>query len=179
MIVKIDRPQYEECEKAAANMWCSSKGGVYGKGLLNSIADPYRTERIGRLGEMALCKVINTSPDFSYRKFGDAGDFVINNKKIDIKTAARNYGEMLVCGENEWGKKVDIKSDIYVAAVILKDDTTRKESEVDILGWCRKDVLIAGELVPARKGRHQNYVMRYTDLTDIDELVKLIEGKRL
>ena len=179
MIVRIDKELYEECEKAAANMWCSSKKGMYGKGLLNTKNDPLKTERTGRLGEMALCLVLNASPDFSYRKFGDAGDFVVEGKKIDIKTAARNYGEMLVYAENEWGKKVNIKSDIYVAAVVLSDDIEKKEAEIDILGWCKKEDLMSRDLVPARQGKHKNYAVPHAELDSIDKFVKLVQEKKL
>ena len=37
--VSIKDKAYLECQEAAQKMWCSSKPGIYGKGLLNTKID--------------------------------------------------------------------------------------------------------------------------------------------
>lgn len=169
MEVLIKQEEYLECVRAAKNMWCSSKPGIYGRGLLNTPTDPTRTERMGRLGEKALSLYLNLKPDFEYKELGDAGDLVFGLNKVDIKTASRDYGKLLVQAENEFGYKTPLKSDYYVAAVILKDNGI--EALVKLVGWCTKEEVLNSGIHPAIKGKHKNHVIPYNKLKTMNTFV--------
>ena len=85
--------EYDMCEKSSHNQWSNEKTGPWGRGHINTTDDPHKTNRIGKLGEMALAKVHDKPVDLDYHKGGDAGDFILLETascKItaNIKTAA-------------------------------------------------------------------------------------------
>jgi len=171
--ILLEKDDYEKAISSSQNMWCSSKQSFYGRGLLNTKDDPYKTERTGKLGEIALSKILNVEPDLSYRKHGDKSDFYINNKHIDIKTAARfpKYQAGLIYALNEFGKPVKIKSDIYVFGYIENDDLSNKIANIVLLGFQLKENIIQLPMVPAKYGKHLNYEIKYDTLIDIDKLL--------
>ena len=169
IVIKIKGQEYLDCIEASKNMWCSSKAGFYGRGILNKQKDPHRTERLGRLGEKALSKYLKRDVNFKYVKGGDSGD-LISESKIDIKTASYNYGALLIQAENEFGKKNKIKCDIYVAAICESDDGENKEATIRLVGWCDKTFIENQKMVPARVGKHKNYDIAYENLNPIETL---------
>lgn len=171
MRVEISKKGYQQAVEASKNMWSSKKPGFYGRGMLNTNSDPYKTERIGRLGELALASVLKVNPDFSYRKFGDKYDFKINEYTIDIKTAATTkYKQLLVMGVNEYNRPVKLKADIYIAAHLIEEDHVKQKAAIELVGFCTKKQLLQKGLFPAKIGRHQNYQFDYADLQSLELL---------
>lgn len=172
-IVNIDKEEYDICDKAAKNMWANSKKGYYGKGMLNTVEDPYKTERTGRLGEMAFGILVNQSIDDEYKHLGDTHDFFFENKKIDVKTAAKkpSYSCGLVRAETQSGKKLDLSSDIYVFGYVINDDVNKKTAQICLVGYMKKADIIKLEPKKARRGFHKNYEVHYKTLLDIGDLI--------
>jgi hypothetical protein len=172
MKIVITTEDYIKCEKASCNMWANSKKGVYGKGLINNNNDPYKAERVGKLGEVALAKVLGGDVDFSYKEKGDFCDITVKGKKVDIKTALRNYGELLVYARHENGRDIELKSDLYIAAVLLEEDRIKKRAIVDLIGWCTRKEILANGMHPGKNGaKHLNYVAKYSSLKHLDVLI--------
>ena len=172
MIVEISGKNYEKCLESSKNMWCSSKKGQYGHGLINTPCDPTKVERIGRLGEMALSLVTGLQPDFGYIKNGDASDFI--GTKIDMKTASKypRYETGLIQAINERGVKLPLKNDIYVFGYVIKDDITNHLANIEIVGWQTKEFIEKLPIVIARMGSHQNYEVPYKNLLPIEGLTQ-------
>lgn len=166
----IQGKDYIDCIESANNMWCSSKPGIWGNGILEN------AEKLGRLGEKALSLYLNLPVDFSYRKYGDTGDLIFH-KSIDIKTASRNYKKMLIQGENEFGQLIPLKSDYYVAAYCNYIDIEGKKAKITIVGWIRRESIINNKLVSAIRGLHKNYQIGYNELIPIKLLKSEINGK--
>jgi hypothetical protein len=178
----VDGKDYEVCENP--EMWSSSKPGEYGKGIANTEDDPLKVERTGKLGEMALAQIIQEPVDFEYRKLGDAYDFIIDKYTVDIKTATKlpSYNASLITAVNENGKMLDIKCDYYVAAYINHDDRQSKRAEVIIVGVMSSQQIKRLPRKPAKKGKHLNYEMSYSDpelsAEKIRLMVDLIKNKK-
>jgi hypothetical protein len=158
------------CEAAAHDMWSHTKKGFYGSGIINSKKDPYKVERTGRLGEFAVAKTLNCAINFDYIQFGDSHDILLNDKKLDVKTASYNYGCGLVRVEGGRGRAIPLKSDIYCFAFIKEDDTENKTAIVVIAGFTTKEKLEKLKHVDARQGNHKNVEIPYKKLKDIGEL---------
>lgn len=174
--VKLTPEEWEVCEKTSSNLWSNTKGGHYGKGLINTISDPHRAERIGKIGEVAFSKISNLPVDLAYRDKGDDYDFISDIGKIDIKTSCKcpAYKQILVTGASASGKQFDIKSDIFIAAYIAHEDRTQKKATVVIVGWCPKQQLTKDGLKKGRAGKHFNYEVHYRNLRPISELLEMI-----
>jgi hypothetical protein len=172
----INSDDYVLCETYAKNMSCHSKPGTYGSGLLNNKNDPYKTERTGKLGEMALSKLLKLDVDGEYRKYGDEYDFKVKNCKIDIKTKSpNNYINKTgyITAINENGYKLPLKSNIYVFCYLEYDDVVNKNAVVIIQGWIHSDEITNLIPVPSplRYAKHKNYEIDLTKLKPIDELL--------
>lgn len=172
-VVHIAPKQYDICSEAAQNMMCSSKPGFWGRGMLNTKEDPFRVERLGRLGEMAFGLLIKQKIDTKYRKKGDKYDFILNGKRIDVKTAAQKPKYMcgLVRTENEKTKKIDLSSDIYVFGYVVREWAEEKKAKICLVGYMNKEDIIIREKKPAKYGYHMNYECPYSELLDIGDLV--------
>jgi hypothetical protein len=160
---------YIDCCAASGNMWCSSKSGEYGYGLLNSPLDRHRTERLGRIGEKALSLYLNKEVDFEYKVGGDNGDLK-SEKIVDIKTASRNYGKLLIQAKSEFGYCITLKSDYYVGAYCVSECAKNKLAEIELVGWINKRKVITKPIVPAMRGTHKNYEVKYSELEPIETL---------
>ena len=171
-VARIEGEDYKRCEEASKNMWCNSKPGKYGAGLANTNQDPYKVSRVGKLGEMAFAKLFRLGIDLSYKKGGDETDCIIDGKKIDIKTALRNYNTGLIYKTNEWGKEVPLKSDIYVFAHLKEEDRESKIALITLVGYCYKAQVLNAKVAKGRKrgSKHYNYEIPYLHLKPIYEL---------
>lgn len=170
--VSVEGAEYQLCVDHATNMWANDKVGEWGEGLINSAADPCRTERTGTLGEMAFAKVFGLDIDLSYRTGGDSYDFLLEDQyKVNIKSAARNYGKALVKAATKGGLSIKQDADIFVFAFIKDEDRKQSFASVVIVGYERGSVIRSLPLSPAIKGSHQNYQLDYSDLKPIDRLL--------
>lgn len=174
--VCIEADEYNLCVESAQNMWANKKKGSYGKGLANTEDDPYRTERTGKLGEMAFSKLYQLPVDMSYREGGDDQDFVFNGKKINIKTSTKKpwYAAGLVTAGHYRGTEfvpLQIKHDYYVFGYLEMEDKKANIASVVFVGGCDKNTLVNREIKRAIKGYHMNYQIPYLELTDIDKIV--------
>lgn len=169
MIIEINKKEYIKVEELAKNMWSNTKKGFYGKGMLNSKKDPFRVERTGRLGEMALSKYLQVPINDEFLQFGDETDFVYNNLKIDIKTAHKkpSYEAGLIRAMSYSGKKISLTSDIYVFAYIIEENKNTKSAKIKLVGWANKIDIEKLPLQPAKVGDHKNYEVPYSKLKPI------------
>src|SRR5690554_3731215 len=86
--VKIKGDDYDKIIKESNNFYSSNKSGTYGKGVKNTKDDPTKIERYGYFGELAFAAIFGQGAKIYNIKGGDGGDdFIIDNKRIDIKTS--------------------------------------------------------------------------------------------
>lgn len=171
MIITINANEYKLCDKGSKNYWCSSKKGIYGRGILNTENDPYRVERIGNLGEFAFAKYMKLDPPaFEYKKGGDDYDFLINGHTIDVKCARKDYGAILIKCETEKGTDVFQKCDIFVCSHVIEDD--RKTASVRLVGWVTLDYVLSlpKKESPHWRSQHKNYEVNFNSVNPMDEL---------
>jgi len=163
-----------KCKEASKSRWASSKSGSYGKGVLNTFDDPYRTERVGLLGEAAYGLFIGRpeDTDFSYIQGGDTADFKHGKFKVDMKCASRNSGKVLVAKFAN-SKEYKVDKDIYVAGYMVSD--TGEVASVELVGWCYKAQVLKSP-VEKGKGDWYNYVLYYDKLKPMDELLGLVKA---
>lgn len=174
MLIHINKYLYQKCHEASKYRWSSTKQGSYGKGVLNTTRDPYRTERVGLLGEVAYGKAIGhpEDTDFSYIQGGDNTDFKHNRFKVDIKCASYNAGKSLVI-KNANGMEYKVNKDIYVVCYVIKD--TKEIADIKMVGWCYKDQVLNSP-VEKGTGNWTNYVLYYDKLKPIEELIELVKA---
>lgn len=166
--VFIEGDEYVRCEQSSKNMWANKKTGIWGSGYVNNPDDPRRVERTGRLGEMAVCKVLGTPVDFRYIKGGDKTDTVYNRFRCDVKTQIKLYGKVMVrCMMN--GTPIKLDSDIYIFAYIFSDSLSEKKATLYLLGYLPISELITKKKEP--KNNWVNYVCPYNELHDIKKLL--------
>jgi hypothetical protein len=179
--VLVHKNNYTLCENGAEDYWCSSKPGVYGRGILNTKDDPKRVERIGNLGEMAFSMYMKLpKPKFEYKRGGDDYDFLVSGKTIDVKCARKDYGSILIKCETETGKWVFQERDIYVASYIDSDDRANKRATVILVGWVPLDYVKTLTPVPSPHWRsnHKNYDIKFDCVRPMEELNEYINSSR-
>lgn len=167
--ILIEKDEYLIIEEYASKMWANQKKGEWGRGLVNTPEDPFKVERTGRLGELALAKLLGLSLDLSYIKGGDAQDFIIGDMKYDIKTATKLpvYRAGLIKAYYHSKSRIPLKCDRYVFAYILSDDIINKEAGVVLVGYIDKYNISDVYLKVAKKGSHYNYEIPYKNLKPI------------
>lgn len=171
---------YKYCVNKSKIYSCNDKKGVFGRGIINSKSDPYKVTRIGLLGEMALAKYLDVPVRFEYLKHGDHFDFKIAGYTIDVKTASRNYGSVLVRCISGSGKFVlNNPCDIYVAAYIVSEEPDDHYAEVELVGWIYSKRFKDMQPVDAIIGRHKNYQIDLGDVSSISSLRRLLNAKQL
>lgn len=177
--ISVDLPEndYVLCEQASQNMWCSKKKGTYGKGLINTENDPYKVERIGRLGEKAFEKLTGLSCDFSYINQGDEYDFIIGNDKIDVKTSSsiskNECGYIMAI--NEYGIKKELTSNIFIFSYLSNESIQTRSAQIIFLGFVFLDNIIKKPLEKSKYANHFNYVVKYDELLPIELILKAIK----
>jgi hypothetical protein len=173
-LVKIPNKDYSACVEAASNRWSNKKKGTYGKGLANTSEDPFRVERTGLLGEIAIAKLLGLGVDNEYKEKGDVQDFLWGDTKIDIKTAIKlpEYQAGLIYARNQWGKDIPLTKDIYIFNYLEKDDRVLQEAEVIVIGYAINDFIKNLPLVRARawNSTHLNREVPYQDLQSIEDI---------
>jgi hypothetical protein len=174
--ISIEQDEYKMCVESSQNMWANKKKGSYGKGLVNTEDDPYKTERTGKLGEMAFSKLYQFPMDLAYREGGDNQDFICNNMKVNIKTSTKKpwYAAGLVTAGHYRGNEfvpLEIKHDFYVFAYVEMEDKKANNASVVLVGGCDKATLINREMKRAIKGYHMNYQIPYSELTEINKII--------
>ena len=172
MQILISPHLYIKIEECSANRWSNKKKGQFGRGLINNKEDPCKAERIGLLGEAALSEFINRKVDYEYKEGGSPFDFRLNNLKLDIKTAARNYGTGLIRAKSDKGFVIELQSDVYVFACVEEDDRENKKAIVILKGWLTKEEIEKCQIVPAKIGKHLNYECPHDKLNPIEDLKK-------
>lgn len=176
ILVEISGDEYIACDEASRNFWASSKGGIYGTGLLNSADDPCRTERIGLLGQAAFSKLIDEPVDLEYRRGGDKQDNLVCGHRIDVKCAARNYGANLIQKTNEFGREQKIDKHYYVGAFLSSEDRKEKIAKIILVGFSSQRDVLAAKVSPAIRGNHINYVIPFKEMRPIEELITIIKN---
>lgn len=172
--VNVTGEDYLQCEEFSTVMWAREKTGFYGKGILNSTDDPYKAQRIGCLGEMALSKLLSIPPNFSYKENGEKEDFTVGDKTIDVKTAASNYGAGLIRVVNEKGSFIPLECNYYLFGYLQAEDRSIKGAKVALIGYLDRPTIVNSyAVVKARKGTHQNYEIPYSDLNSLDSFFSL------
>lgn len=174
--IVIEPDEYKLCVESAQNMWANKKKGAYGKGLVNTEDDPYKTERTGKLGEMAFSKMYQLPMDLSYREGGDNQDFICDGIKVNVKTSTKKpwYCAGLVTAGHYRGTDfvpLEIKHDYYVFGYVEMEDKKTSTASIVLVGGCDKATLINREIKRAIKGYHMNYQIPYAELTEIDKIV--------
>lgn len=159
--------EYSIALEAADNMWCSKN-----KGYLNTNQDPKKTERIGRLGEVAFGKIFNLSIDMEYKEYGDTMDFFLNQNKINVKCASKypEYEAGLVRMCNNDGREVELKQDLYVFGYLKNENKQLKQANVVLVGYQQVDFIKKLEKRNAKIGNHYNYEVPYSSLIDINQI---------
>lgn len=176
ILVEIEGDEYIACDNASRNFFASQKKGNYGKGLLNTEDDPYRTERIGYLGQMAFGKLIDEPVDLVYRKGGDKQDNIIaNNVKVDMKCASRNYGSNLIQKTSEYGVRQKIDKQVYVSSFLESENREEKKAEVLLVGYALKKDVLGSEVEKSPIGEHFNYKIPFEGMKPISRLIRKIK----
>jgi len=180
VVVEIKGYEYLICQDRGEKMWSSSKTGPYGEGLLREAKDPFKTGRIGKIGEMAQSKITNLPMDIRYIKGGDKTDFFVGELKIDVKTAARRYGAGLVRKITNKGIEISLKSSHYVFAYVEEEIIKDKYARVVFVGWATQNEIKQAAVTISRKqkSKHYNYDLPYTDSRSIRDILNLIRSQR-
>jgi len=177
MSVMVEKEEYAVCVKGSLgeNYWANSKPGDYGQGLLRESGDEYKTVRTGLLGQMAFAKLFHDRLDVKYREFGDEFDNLIDQYKIDIKCAARNYGRTLVrCS----GRGYEINKDYYVGGFVEREEREYGWARVVMVGWVDKAYVLNQPRVDAIRGSHKNKEMWFSEMRPLTELMEILNHGR-
>lgn len=171
-VIDIEGDEYKQCLDGSARYWANEKPGNYGKGLIASEEDPTKPVRVGLLGEMAVAKLFGVPVHFGYRKYGDKSDLRIGGGRIsvDVKTASRDYGSVLIRCENENGTKIPLSSDFYIAAIVISDDIEGRSARVAIVGSIKRCDVERCEIRQGR-GQHFNYDVPFARTRLIEDLL--------
>jgi len=169
IIVVIEDKEYQLCDYYSKKMWVNNKATKkelqsYNSGILNTKKDKYKTERIGRLGEMSLAKIINKPVNFDYVENGDSEDFIVNGLRVEIKTASHNYGRILIRRKTSTGRIVPINFDVIVGAYLIKENKLENEAIICLVGYEYVENIINLPLKNAIRGEHKNIEIGYNFL---------------
>ena len=175
-ITHENRKAVEEAEKNGNIKELERLRGKYNVGLCKN------TEIYGKWGEIALSKIFHLTVDTKKRVYGDKLDFLINNKKIDLKTATSKRDEGLIMAVNDKGQKIELNKDIYMFGYIenLQEYGNNKSNNivVNLIGGIKKEN-ISNQLYPSRisDSKHQNYEVPFDNLIYMESIVKQIHAK--
>ena len=150
--VEVNQIEYIISEKT--DYYCTRgkrENSDFQKGLVNTKDDQQKAERIGNLGEIAFAKSLQ--PYFNDKLFIDFSrnddgkpkmfDFLINDKKVEIKTAVSATTNRtcvrVTTGPNKDIGRIPLTADIYVSAFLLKEEQENKRAKIVLVGWQTKD----------------------------------------
>lgn len=175
MIIKLTQEDYNTATEYSKNCWAETKGGTWGRGLINNKKDPHKVSRVGKLGEIALCRLLDKEVDTEYRTGGDRGvDVKIGPFKADLKVSVykpsrRRYKRALIKYKTSRGR-IKLMSDIYIGGVVYEDSL-----EVDIFGWiCASELRrlpIEDGIIKLEDGGWKNIVLQENLLHPIEDLI--------
>jgi len=176
----IKGKEYDLCAEHAQNMWAGEKtsnisSAQYNRGCCNSAEDPTKAERIGTLGEMAVGKLFGWEINLNYQKFGDNYDFLVNDWKIDVKTATRNYGATLVKRESHTGHIYPLTNDIYICCYMSRE--RKQQAIIAICGFETKENMENYTTTPARRGKHKNIELPFSKIQDITKIKDVLNNR--
>jgi hypothetical protein len=177
--VRIEKEDYKICAHYSKMRWGSTKPGYYGSGCINTPEDPYKAERIGLQGEVAVAKVFpGLAVDIEYKKGGDRTDFLISDYTTDMKTSRCNLSRILITAISEMGHVFDIK-DIYLGGYRKREFIEDKLSIIHLVGFTTKERVLTLPIVPAptwkgdtRTKLHQNYEIYFSRMLSIEKFHK-------
>lgn len=178
--ITISGEEYIRCSEYSKNNWSRTKPGVYGKGLGNTGKDISKIERVSKLAELAVAKLLGTSrPDFAFKRFGDNGvDLLMGVAKIDVKCAMRDYGANVFRGINKTLRST-VKSDLYIFCYLDKEVREYNTARINIVGYLTKEDILKLPLVQPRKKfttECVNYDIAHSNMNPIEQLVDKLES---
>lgn len=145
LYVDIEHDEYIYALKACEMMNVSNARGEWGAGLMNTDNDQYATRRTGRLGEIALGKLINENIDTKYYLNGDQYDFKVNGITIDVKTSFSHLDPYRVMYKTDTGYIYPLNCDYYIFCYKDYDYPSERKSKIVFDGY------ITGELLRSDK----------------------------
>ena len=176
LLVKVAGSNYRECVRASKIFAANNFKGAYGKGLISDEKDPYKTTRVGLLGEMAFGIITNKPVNTEYKEHGDSADFWINGNMLDVKCASKKIPINYILHTNEYGKKLYLKQCIFVYAFLENEDRSDECSEIVLTGF-NSEIEVSRS--PVRRGKrgkgHLNYEVSFASTYPIHELIEIIK----
>jgi hypothetical protein len=169
--VTICPEDYARCAEYAETCMCAKKRGTtFNEGCINNSQDPYRAQRIGKLGETAFGRHFGYPVDYKYRRFGDRQDFIVGKKRVDVKTSSYSRASVVFLRvRHSSGSPILIRHDVYVLARLVHEDREAQQAVVDLCGYCTREDVERLPEVPARRGHHVNIEIPFKGLRKFRE----------
>tara|TARA_Y100000310_G_C20688111_1_gene820412 strand:+ start:2575 stop:3246 length:672 start_codon:yes stop_codon:yes gene_type:complete len=197
IIITLNAKQIAYCNKIAEvrkkmGIW----EGEYGNGILNSLEDPWTTERLGMFGEYSWYLLTGLPIDERKLMKGDKWDFLLDGNKFDIKTKKEDTDDVYegckfyIRAVNNYGKVLTLTSDYYLFATLLSHNgndvkkdgygnfyrSHEKATEVVVClnGFIsREKILRINRIGPAlsKKCSHKNYYIKEDETTKVIKLL--------
>lgn len=176
--IAVSNKDYHLVESTSKRYWANSKtGSDYNNGFLTTKDDPFRTVRVGLLGEMATALYLGLPFDSLYRQGGDKQDFAVHGVTLNVKTSSTRSDRGLVRYSNDFGKQLVLSNDIYVFGYVAKEDRIEATSTVLLTGYLfREEIedLTRSRLVPGVGKGFLNYRVSFDVLRPMTELRQLV-----
>ena len=167
--VVIPKTELRDMSKQRGQWACENKPGEWGEGILKDAVG------VGLRGEMAFAKITGRSIDLKPKAAGTGGgsDFVMHGVPVELKTKkmGSNHNHLLVRCLTESGNVAPMRSEIYIASRIVSAFAVPGHEVVHLMGWVDRTELLKQETVPARRGRHHNKEVSFSQLRDMRELL--------
>ena len=131
----VSGTEYDYAVKAASNMYCSGKQSEWGRGYMNTKEDPQKVERNGRLGEVAFAKFMHCDIQAEYIRGGDDYDFLIEGKKINVKTSFGSKDQYRIIKTDDRSIEYKVNCDYYFFLYSEYDNRETRDSLIRIDGF--------------------------------------------
>jgi len=165
--VIVKGAEYDYAVKAGNNMSVVSERSEFGQSYTNTSADKQASQRTGRLGEIALGKLIHSDIDSRYLIHGDKYDFIINGKTIDIKTSYQHMDPYVAMYKTDTDYIYKYECDYYIFAYKDYDHRERRETKITFDGYVLGEEIRSGKFKIAESNGERfayNYVIPYKEL---------------
>lgn len=168
--IHINGEEYQHCVEWSENA-CGGKkeAGTWNDGMIGR----YNALRVGKLGEIALSKVLDAKVDWDVTRFDPGFDFSANGDRFEVKTSSKSFYNQLLIRTD----KID-KADVFVAAKMQyeSDDC----ADVVIVGYMRRnDIKKHGSIEDGYHGNWKNYMVLFEDTKPLDRLFEFFQGEPL
>ncbi len=184
--IEIIGDEFDTCirvsKKLDSKTWNESH---YREGLLNKKTSLFDTEETGVISEWAICKLFGLLYNGKKIQGGYPYDFLINNKKYDVKGSVGNKGKNYIKAIHENnGKKCTIHSDFFFLSYINVPLSNKDEKKVivDIVGMIKKENVekIIPVPSPIAKSAHYNYEINFNnpDIITIKKALEFFNNKK-